>query len=174
MDLDRIGPSRRDACSTRSTGRQTWRDLLFVHWEVPVELLRSLVPPPLSIDVFQGRAYVGLVPFTMHDVRFGPLPVDDFLETNLRTYVHAEGVPGVWFFSFDAQSRMAVWGARAFYRLPYRVRVHHRAWPLRNARLGRLETNIPLAAGIRVGDPIDLVLASIDGVAVETFARERL
>jgi uncharacterized protein YqjF (DUF2071 family) len=119
VDIDRIGPSRREACGKRSTGHQTWRDLLFVHWEVPLEVLRGLVPPSLSIDVYEGRAYVGLVPFTMHDVRFGPLPVADFLETNLRTYVHTEGVPGVWFFSLDAESRLAVWGARTLYGLPY-------------------------------------------------------
>jgi uncharacterized protein YqjF (DUF2071 family) len=119
VDIDRVSPSRRDACRTARTGKQTWRDLLFVHWEVPVRVLRALVPPALAIDELEGRAYVGLVPFTMHDVRFGPLPIPDFLETNLRTYVHAEGVPGVWFFSLDAQSALAVWGGRALFRLPY-------------------------------------------------------
>lgn len=94
-------------------------DLLFLHWEVSEQELRRLVPAPLSIDRFEGRAYVGLVPFTMHDVRMGPLPMGDFFETNLRTYVHAQGVPGVWFLSLDAQSALAVWGGRAFYRLPY-------------------------------------------------------
>jgi uncharacterized protein len=94
-------------------------DLLFLHWEVSEQELRRLVPAPLSIDRFEGRAYVGLVPFTMHDVRIGPLPMADFFETNLRTYVHAQGVPGVWFLSLDAQSALAVWGGRTFYRLPY-------------------------------------------------------
>jgi uncharacterized protein YqjF (DUF2071 family) len=239
--LDRSTPARREACRTRPTGRQSWRDLLFVHWDVPVEVLRRVVPAPLSIDTFEGRAYVGLVPFTMHDVRFGPLAVADFLETNLRTYVHAEGVPGVWFFSLDAQSAFAVWGARTVYRLPYfraqmeclrserswdyrlqrrdtgkaaldsrwtivgaeshtaspgtlehflteryalygpkrtggvyRLRVHHAPWPLEPARLERLVTTLPKAAGIDAGDPIDLVLASAEGVSVETFAGERV
>jgi uncharacterized protein YqjF (DUF2071 family) len=118
-DLDRIGPGRREACRTRPSGRQTWRDLLFLHWAVPERALRHLVPPALSIDTFEGAAYVGLVPFTMHDVRLGPVVVADFLETNLRTYVHAAGVPGVWFLSLDAASSLAVWGGRTFYRLPY-------------------------------------------------------
>lgn len=239
-ELDRVAPSRRAACRTRQTGRQTWRDLLFLHWEVPVDVLRQLVPATLTIDVFEGRAYVGLVPFTMHDVRIGPLPVADFLETNLRTYVHAGGVPGVWFFSLDAQRALAVWGGRTFYRLPYfradmscakegalwqyrlrrsggdvdldaqwslieeaphaadagtlehflteryalygptrgngvyRLRVHHAPWPLQRARLHGLVTTIPSAAKVSVGDPLDLVLASAQGVAVKTFATERI
>jgi uncharacterized protein YqjF (DUF2071 family) len=238
-DLDRIGPGRRDACRTRPSGRQTWRDLLFVHWAVPERALRHLVPPALSIDTFEGAAYIGLVPFTMHDVRLGPLVVADFLEANLRTYVHAEGVPGVWFLSLDAASSLAVWGGRTFYGLPYfgatmscakddggwsysamrrgrkatldlqwslvdpssrtaspgtlehflveryalygptrrggtyRVRVHHPPWPLHQARLERMSTNLLSAAGVeRAGEPIDLVLASPVGVPVTTFARE--
>jgi uncharacterized protein YqjF (DUF2071 family) len=89
--------------------------------------LRSLVPPRLSIDTFEGRAYVGLVPFTMNNVRpLVPLPgvpgAADFHETNVRTYVHLDGAgPGVFFFSLEAASRLAVWAARTFFHLPY----HH-------------------------------------------------
>ncbi len=175
----------------------------------------------------------------MREVRIAALPFADFLETNLRTYVHAGGVPGVWFFSLDAESRLAVWGARTLYRLPYfharmasasagaettyslerlggpaaalearwtvlerephhaeagtlehflteryalygqsggrrvfRVRVHHPRWPLQRARLDRLSTTLLQAAGLPAADPIELVLASPRGVAVETFARE--
>jgi hypothetical protein len=43
-----------------------------------------------------------------------------FEEANLRTYVHRGGDhPGVWFFSLDASSTLAVLGARAFFHLPY-------------------------------------------------------
>jgi uncharacterized protein YqjF (DUF2071 family) len=119
MTLDRIGPTRREACTTRQTGVQTWRDLLFLHWSVDPAALRGLIPPELTIDTFDGRAYVGLVPFTMDHVRFGPMPLRPFLETNVRTYVHADGVPGVWFLSLEAESRLAVHGARVFFRLPY-------------------------------------------------------
>jgi uncharacterized protein YqjF (DUF2071 family) len=119
VPLDRLAPALRDACPARPSGRQTWKDLLFLHWEVSPSALRPLVPPALTVDTFEGRAYVGLVPFTMADVRFGPVAVADFQETNVRTYVHAQGVPGVWFFSLDAASTLAVWGARALFRLPY-------------------------------------------------------
>ena len=93
--------------------RQRWASLLFLHWVVPLDLLRSLVPPELEIDTFEGRAYVGLVPFTMTGVRPTLLPAirrcSDFHEVNVRTYVHFRGRdPGVWFFSLDAADPFAV------------------------------------------------------------------
>ncbi|MCA1591103.1 MAG: DUF2071 domain-containing protein [Acidobacteria bacterium] len=103
--------------------RQWWGKLLFMHWPVPQELLRPLLPPALSIDTFDGRAWVGVVPFTMWGVRQSFLPpvpgVSAFHELNVRTYVHFDGVPGVWFFSLDAANPLAVWGARKFFLLPY-------------------------------------------------------
>jgi uncharacterized protein YqjF (DUF2071 family) len=101
----------------------TWLDLLFMHWPVDAEVLRPLVPPSLGIDTFDGSAWLGVVPFQMTGVRPHFLPavpwLSDFPEINLRTYVTAEGRPGVWFFSLDAHSRPAVRLARASFRLPY-------------------------------------------------------
>jgi uncharacterized protein YqjF (DUF2071 family) len=101
----------------------TWRDLLFMHWPIDVELLRPLVPPALSIDTFDGSAWLGVVPFSMTGVRPHFLPavpgLSNFPEINLRTYVTAEDRPGVWFFSLDAHSRLAVRLARATFHLPY-------------------------------------------------------
>lgn len=121
-DIDRLAPTRRPA--GRPVMRQSWRHLGFLHWEVAAEALRPLVPNGLEIDTFEGRAYVGLVPFTMHGVRptWAPaLPaLSRFHEVNVRTYVHLGGQePGVYFFSLDAASRLAVIGARAFWSLPY-------------------------------------------------------
>jgi uncharacterized protein YqjF (DUF2071 family) len=104
--------------------RQKWRELLFVHWVIPAEELRPLVPPELELDLFEGRAYVGLVPFTMTGVRPVGLPpargLSSFHETNVRTYVHRAGRdPGVWFFSLDAANPIAVALARRLYHLPY-------------------------------------------------------
>jgi len=104
--------------------RQQWHHLLFLHWEVPPQELQALLPKELTVDTFEGKAYVGLVPFTVTGVRppfLPPLPgVSNFHEINVRTYVHRDGVdPGVWFFSLDASSSLAVTGARAVYKLPY-------------------------------------------------------
>ena len=103
---------------------QNWHHLLFLHWEVPADALQRLVPPELTIDTFEGKAYVGLVPFTLTGVRpvlTPPLPwISNFHEVNVRTYVHLGGRdPGVWFFSLDASSNIAVAAARAAYKLPY-------------------------------------------------------
>jgi len=103
---------------------QDWHHLLFLHWEVPPLELQSMVPPELTIDTFEGKAYVGLIPFTLSNVRpvlTPPIPfLSRFHEVNVRTYVHRRGDdPGVWFFSLDTSSALAVDGARAFYKLPY-------------------------------------------------------
>jgi uncharacterized protein YqjF (DUF2071 family) len=94
-----------------------------MHWPIDAELLRPLIPSRLTIDTFEGQAWIGVVPFTMWGVRpsFGPaLPgLSAFHELNVRTYVHYEGFPGVWFFSLDANNAAAVWAARKFARLPY-------------------------------------------------------
>jgi uncharacterized protein len=104
--------------------RQKWRQLLFLHWAVDPDSLRRLLPSGLELDLFDGAAYVGLVPFTMHGVRPIGLPpvkgLSAFHETNVRTYVHFEGRdPGVWFFSLDAANRIAVRVARRLFHLPY-------------------------------------------------------
>ena len=102
---------------------QTWNDLLFAHWPVPAESLRPLIPPILALDTFEGRGWVAVVPFHMTGVRarfVPPLPgLSALPELNVRTYVTFEGKPGVYFFSLDAASRVAVWTARKIYRLPY-------------------------------------------------------
>jgi uncharacterized protein YqjF (DUF2071 family) len=120
-EIDRIAPTMRPAMSV--VGHQRWRDLLFMHWPVPVELLRPLVPEPLSIDTFDGAAYVGLVPFWLVGVRPSWAPdrlAFRFLETNVRTYTHLDGRdPSVYFFSLEAASRVAVTIARAQFGLPY-------------------------------------------------------
>jgi uncharacterized protein len=103
---------------------QNWHHLLFLHWEVPVAEIQSLLPLRLTADTFEGKAYVGLVPFTLTGVRATltpPLPwISSFHEINVRTYVHLDGRdPGVWFFSLDASSSIAVAAARAAYDLAY-------------------------------------------------------
>lgn len=103
---------------------QTWEQLLFAHWRVPIEALRAHLPPGLEVDTFGGEAYVGITPFRVTGLRLRGLPplplVSSFLEVNCRTYVSLGGEkPGIWFFSLDASSRLAVEGARRLYRLPY-------------------------------------------------------
>jgi uncharacterized protein YqjF (DUF2071 family) len=109
------------AASTPIVGRQSWRDLVFLHWELPPEAVRPVVPPPFDLHLREGRAWVGIVAFEVRDLRprFAPIGLS-FLETNLRTYVTLGGEPAIWFLTLDAASRLAVTGARVAYGLPYR------------------------------------------------------
>ncbi|MCU0710675.1 MAG: DUF2071 domain-containing protein [Pirellula sp.] len=105
-----------------NSGTQIWRDLLFLHWKIPTEELRPLVPKELEIDTYDGQSFVALVPFRMCEICPPWLPkrlAFTFFETNVRTYVLHKGKPGVYFFSLDASSRLAVWAARLGWSLPY-------------------------------------------------------
>ena len=102
---------------------QRWHDLLFAHWKVASEVLRRALPEPLELDLYQGTAWIGIVPFTMSGVRLRGTPawpwLSTFPELNVRTYVRFRDMPGVYFFSLDAGNRLAVAAARRWYRLPY-------------------------------------------------------
>ena len=106
--------------------RQTWEALLFAHWPLAPETLASLLPgalPSGALDTFEGRAWVGIVPFQMRGVRPRGLPavpwLSAFPELNVRTYVTLGGRPGVYFFSLDAANPVAVALARRLFSLPY-------------------------------------------------------
>ena len=96
--------------------RQTWRQLTFLHWPYAPEIVRPLLPAGLQLDTYANAAWIGLIPFEIHN--FTGLP--HFPETNVRTYVVGpDGGRGVWFFALDAARVLAVIGARVGYRLPY-------------------------------------------------------
>jgi uncharacterized protein len=102
---------------------QTWHDLLFAHWPIDPSVLARKLPVELPLDLFDGRAWIGVIPFSMTNV--GPRGVPSlpmlsaFAELNVRTYVTVDNKPGVYFFSLDAASTLAVVGARAVFHLPY-------------------------------------------------------
>ena len=108
----------------RWTWRQSWRDLLFAHWPVPVEAVRPLVPAGLAVQEFDGTTWIAVVPFRMAGVMRRPLPdlpwVSAFPELNVRVYVEAEGKPGVFFFSLDATNPLVVAVGRTLFHVPYR------------------------------------------------------
>ena len=107
---------------------QTWRRLLFLHWPVAAERLRPLVPTALELEEWDGSAWLGITPFRVEGLRARgllPLPLlSSFDEINCRTYVRRGDRAGIWFFSLDASSRLAVEAARRTYRLPYRYARH--------------------------------------------------
>jgi uncharacterized protein YqjF (DUF2071 family) len=115
---------QRELPAQRHVMYQRWSHLLFAHWLEEPERIQATLPKGLFVDAFNGRAFVGAVPFYMERIRprfLPPLPgISWFLEFNLRTYVHdVDGRPGVWFYSLDANQSLAVALARRFFHLPY-------------------------------------------------------
>lgn len=165
-----------------------WRDLLFLHWEYPVAAIQATLPPGLQVDTFDGRAYLGVVPFFMRNVRprFVPsvAPLSHFMELNLRTYVHDEaGVPGVWFYSLDANQWLAVKIARRLFHLPYEhavmesSRTKSGAIRYRSHRVGALApTSFEYAAGevLRAAAPGSLEFFLVERYRLYASADGRL
>ncbi|MFB6256698.1 MAG: YqjF family protein [Haloplanus sp.] len=112
--MERAGPRR-------SLLSMTWEDTLFAHWPVPPERIEPTLPDRLSVDVHEGDAYLGVVPFVMSAIGPRGLPVGlSFGELNLRTYVEGpDGGRGVYFYNLDANDRLGVLLARRLFRLPY-------------------------------------------------------
>jgi uncharacterized protein YqjF (DUF2071 family) len=141
-----------------------WETLAMLHWPYAPEVVQQLLPAPLAVDVFDGRAWVGLVPFRMRirlpRSRFVPW-LSSFPETNVRTYVIGpDGRRGIWFLSLDVPRLGAVVVARATYRLPYhwsRMRMARNGELIRYCSRRRWPG--PHGVGgsvvVRVGDPID-------------------
>lgn len=120
-NIDRLGPTLRP--DEAAIGRQEWRDVLFLHWPLPASIVAPLLPRGLSLDTHNQNAWVTAVPLVMGRVRPAGVPRSlgmTFHEVNVRTYVHKDGVPGVYFFSLDATSRLAVLGARVLLGMPFR------------------------------------------------------
>lgn len=104
--------------------KQDWSHLLFLHWEIDPAVIQATLPPGLNVDTYDGKAYLGIVPFFMEKIRPSYCPavpgLSWFQELNFRTYVHDEqGRPGVWFYALDCNQWLAVKIARALFHLPY-------------------------------------------------------
>jgi uncharacterized protein YqjF (DUF2071 family) len=148
---------------------QTWEDLCFLHLPAAPSQLAALVPAPLALDLFEGEAWLSMVPFRMRGIRLRGLPplpgLRSCLELNLRTYVRHGDRPGVMFLALEASHPLVVAGGRAAFALPYhlaamRCRVAGGAVEFRSHRTGRpdvvldvryepLDTPLPSARGSR-------------------------
>lgn len=103
---------------------QTWSTFSALHWRYDPAVIQRLLPGTLTVDTFDGAAWVGLTPFLMTDVRLPGLPpvprASTFCETNVRTYARdADGRDGLWFFTLEASRLAFVVAARAALGVPY-------------------------------------------------------
>ena len=157
----------------------SWHDLLFMHWPVDGSVLRPLIPPALSLDTFDGSAWLSVTPFRMTGVRPRFLPsvprLSSFPELNLRTYVTAGGKPGIWFFSLDAGNPVAVRLARATFHLPYfDAKMYCRPMDdevrYRSARAHRSAPRAEFAARYRpVGEPFESRPGTLERFLTERY-----
>lgn len=161
--------------------RMSWRHLLFLHYTLDPEVVQKLLPPGLTVDTFpdqagQERAWIGVVPFTMCNIRPLGLPVLPWLgafhETNVRTYVHREGhKPGVWFFSLDAARWLACRVARLTFGLPY----HHAAMDMKVGEAGvtyatrRRRQEAALRLAYSIGEPLVSEVPSLEFWLAERY-----
>lgn len=159
-------PAARSARVRLPAMLQSWRRVSFLHWLYNPLLLQSHLPADLEIDTFDGMGWLGLTPFYLTGLRPPFLPsvrwLSDFPEMNLRTYVRGPAGPGIWFFSLDAASAVAVLGARLTYGLPYhRATMEVRATETRvhytSARTGAV-ADITVDVGEAITRPDDLAL----------------
>jgi uncharacterized protein len=158
---------------------QKWHDLLFMHWPVDPDQLRRFIPAALALETYDGSAWVGIVPFRMSGVRMRRMPAlpgtSAFPELNVRTYVTARGKSGVWFFSLDAASALAVAAARRSFHLPYfraQFSVTHKQDIGIDYRSSRTRRGAP-AADLRVAyKPTGEIFSAQPGT-IEYFLTER-
>ncbi len=180
--IDREGPRRRPEGDP--IGYQTWSHLTFLHWKLTPEQIRPLVPAPLELDLYDGHAWVGMVLFRMAKIRpwwSPPIPgISWFRETNIRTYVHFEGQPGVLFMSLDASKLLAALLGRYRWNLPYywsRMRCQEAGdlMTYASCRQPGVRPKASCALDVRLGDPLT-GLAEGTGVthdSLEFFLVER-
>ena len=155
----------------RAVMTQTWANLAYLHFDYDPAEIQALLPTGVDVDTFEGRAYVGLIPFSMRKVGIPRLPAVPYLgtfsEINVRTYVTRGGVPGVWFFSLDVDRLLPAFVARLTYRLPYcwgqashDVTGHsltttvRRRWPRHESR-NVASTRIEMTIGDPITQPTD-------------------
>jgi uncharacterized protein YqjF (DUF2071 family) len=180
--IDRISPTLEPDLAVRF--HQNWHHLGFFHWEVPPGELQALIPSRLTVDTFEGKAYVGLVPFTVSGARpalVPPVPgISSFHEVNVRTYVHLDGeAPGVWFFSLDATSRLGVEAARLAYSLPYfdaeiGFEASREPLPLVECEVHRTDNRGPLPANAHLAyRPVEGPIHHASPGTIEHFLIER-
>ncbi|MFM8955664.1 MAG: YqjF family protein [Actinomycetota bacterium] len=168
----------------RAVMKQGWYDLAYIHFRYSVEEVAKVLPAGLEVDVCDGSAWVGLIPFSMRGIGVPGLPavpyLGSFAEINVRTYVRHNGVPGVWFCSLDINRLLPTIVARTTYTLPYcfgrasnkrvgdelHTRVERR-WP-RGDRAANTNIRLKIGEQIVAPSPLEIFLSARWGLYTTT------
>ena len=168
----------------RAVMKQGWYDLAYIHFRYSVDEVARILPDGLEVDVCDGSAWVGLIPFSMRGIGVPGLPgvpyLGSFAEINVRTYVRRNGVPGVWFCSLDINRLLPTIVARTTYTLPYcfgrasnkRVgdELHtmvERRWP-RSDRAANTNIRLKIGEQIVSPSPLEIFLSARWGLYTTT------
>ncbi|MEM9418518.1 MAG: DUF2071 domain-containing protein [Planctomycetota bacterium] len=193
VDRPRLTTPRRTVLSDRSLAkwkqrRETplmvsdWDRTLMIHYEVHPDELQPQIPFPL--DLYDGKAYVSLVAFTLRKLRPHALPeavhplmrpVSEHGFLNVRTYVRVGQDTGIYFLAEWLPNRLAILLGPPMYGLPYRrgtldYQHHHEHGEL----LGHVEPHdetAPLHYRYQ-GQPLD-DFASAERDTLDEFVLER-
>lgn len=152
---------------------QEWNNALFLHWKVSPKELEGLIPDGLELDLFDGNAWVSLVPFTMEKIRPRGLPpfapISNFHEINLRTYVVLDGKPGVYFLNIEASKYSSAVLAKAFSGLPYKKATMQR----RQEGAKLYYTSEDEEKGIAFSVDFEIGKRKVDSTALDLWLTER-
>lgn len=84
-----------------------WKDMLMLHWKVDASIAKQLLPPSLSIDTFEGGAWITMTVLTVDNFKTrllsmigGKIKFDQIL---LHTYVLRNGKPGIYIFKQEVE-----------------------------------------------------------------------
>ena len=168
----------------RAVMKQGWYDLAYIHFRYSVDEVARILPDGLEVDVCDGSAWVGLIPFSMRGIGVPGLPgvpyLGSFAEINVRTYVRRNGVPGVWFCSLDINRLLPTIVARTTYTLPYCFgrasnkregdELHtmvERRWP-RGDRAANTNIRLKIGEQIVAPSPLEIFLSARWGLYTTT------
>ena len=105
-----------------------WENIIMVNYEIEPELLLPFLPKGVSLDLFDGKAYISLVGFMFKNTKLFNVPIPffgSFEEINLRFYVtRKEGdvfKRGVVFINETIPYQLVAWMAKKLYKEHYSV-----------------------------------------------------
>jgi uncharacterized protein YqjF (DUF2071 family) len=102
---------------------QVLQDIFFMHWQVKPITISSLIPNGLELDLYNGTAWISIVPFRVVHMRLRgcpPIPgLHTYLELNVRTYVSKNGIPGIYFLNVQTNNLPITLGARVITGIPF-------------------------------------------------------
>ena len=108
--------------------KANWENIIMANYEIDPAILTPFLPKGVSLDLYNGKAYVSLVGFMFKKTKLFNVPIPllgTFEEINLRFYVQRNegGITkrGVVFINETIPYRIVAWVANKLYKEHYTV-----------------------------------------------------